>query len=191
MPLNLFLIGTALVTGGAIVDMGATIICCPGLEREGNPLILMLISEKVPLTIIYAAMALMNLIEGAIQLVLFACFLKSYPILVKSIPYKNILVTLKWLLGLSNIQNWKEIFMIRKSDFFFGVSSFAFLWVTQSFYRFYMALMWFEKVPYSFQVVPWGIVGVSILGLGFLIHYHVTQRHESELKLHSSVKTSK
>jgi hypothetical protein len=183
VPLKLFSIGAFIVIGGIVADMVATITCSPDLSREANVIILMLMSAKMPLNIIYASVVLISIIQSALALTLFSCFLKAYPILVESIPYKNILITSKWLFGLSNLQNWKDFLSFKKTDFFCAVCFISFLSATEYLYRFYVALMWFDKVPYSITVVPAIIVIISTLGLAFLLHYHIKKRHYAELAL--------
>lgn len=176
VPLNAFLIGVFLVVGSAIVDMGATVICSPDLQQEGNVFILMLLSEKFSLGFIYCFSLALNILAGSLELILWACFLKVYPTMIQSIPYKNMFTTYKWLMGSGEKKGLKAFFNV-KTDLHFGLPSCTFLIVMQSLYRFYMALMWFNLVPHSFTVVPLFILIASILGLTCISHYKIKQLH--------------
>lgn len=178
LPLNAFLIGVFLLAGSAIVDMGATVICSPDLQQEGNVFILMLLREQFSLGFIYCFAFALNILAGSLQLILWACFLKIYPTMIQSIPYKNMFTTYKWLMG-SGEKKGLKAFLNVKTDLHFGLPSCIFLIIMQSLYRFYMALMWFNLVPHSFTVVPLLILIASILGLTFISHYKIKQLHLS------------
>lgn len=177
IPLNLFSIAIFLVVGGAVSDVAATVICSPGLEQEGNLFLRMLLDIKCPLGLVYLAMAGLNILDISLNLVLFACFLKVYPTLIQSIPYKNILTTLKWIFGIGTLKSWRSI-LIGKLDFCYFIPSLAVMLVGQCLYRFYMALMWFHKVPHSYYIVPFGIASASFLGLSYFTHYRIKQRKQ-------------
>lgn len=172
IPIFLFLIGIFLVIGGMIADVAATVICSPSLDQEGNLFLRMLLDIKCPLILVYSEMALLNIMEVSLDLVLFACFLKVYPTLIQSIPYKNIFTTLKWIWGMGTVKGWKAI-LFGKLDFRYFIPSLGVMLVVQSLYRFYMALMWFNQVPYSYYVVPILIGSTSFLGLACFTHYKV------------------
>lgn len=176
-PLNLFLLGFFLFVGGAIVDIGSTFICSPDLKEEGNFLLLMLLSKNFSLNFIYTFTILFNIFEGIIYLTLWGAFLKAYPTLVKAIPYSDIFTTFRWLLGIGKMKGWYEILFNSKTDLSFLMSFLTFCWMMKITYRFYMALMWFDKVPFSYTIVPLSIFITAVLGLTFFTHYKVKKNY--------------
>ena len=99
VPLLALCGGIVLAVGGSIADMLATVLCSPDLSKEGNPIILTLLSNNCSIWFIYLVTLFYQILKVSITLYLWASFLKIYPSMVKSIPYVNFFTTLKWLMG--------------------------------------------------------------------------------------------
>ena len=143
----------------------------------------MLLSAEFSLPTIYTLTIIMNIIESAVAITLFAGFLKLYSVWCEAIPYENVKVTGKWLLGAGELKGGKTVLFSSKTNLSYLMSSIAFVWVLQSVYRFYMALMWFEKVLDSYMVVPTLILCASTFILLLMTHYNVKHIYKRKTKI--------
>lgn len=163
------LMGTFIILGGALFDIIVTVCCSPDLSEEGNPIALILFDLNVPLWGIYLTLFFCQVFIVGVTLILWASFLKVYPRIINTIPYKSLFTTCKWLFGCGQM-SFLDFILNRKLNYCFFISSCTFLMVLCHLNRWYFAMEWLELVPFS-RTIP-GII-ISITALFFLIRTHI------------------
>lgn len=171
--------GMALVIGSSIIDMAVTVMYSPDLSREGNPIVLMLFDLQAPLWFVYLFELMFNILFMTLVLVLWACFLKSYPKMLETIPYKNFITTFRWIMGAGNISllDW---FLCRKVDFYHMISLVTLMLVMGYFLRLYAALEWLSIIPISIifpKVAMLSIFSLSTLLFIAFTHFNLKKRN--------------
>ena len=167
------LMGTFIVLGGALFDIIVTISCSPDLSEEGNPIFLTLVDLNVPLWGIYLTLFFSQVFMVGFTLILWASFLKVYPRIINTIPYKNLFTTCKWLFGCGQM-SFLDFILNRKLNYCFFISSCTFLMVLSHLNRWYFAMEWLELVPFS-RTIP--LTLISIIAFFFLINTHKKIEH--------------
>lgn len=162
------LIGFFIVLGGALFDIIVTVYCSPNLSEEGNPIFLTLVDLNVPLWGIYLILFFSQVFMVGFTLILWASFLKVYPRIISTIPYKNLFTTCKWLLGCGQM-SFLDFILNRKLNYCFFISFCTFLMVLCHLNRWYFAMEWLELVPFS-RTIP--AITICITLVFFLIKTH-------------------
>ena len=153
--------GLFVIIGGAIFDVVNTLIHSPDLALEANQIIQFLFERGLSLEQIYYVSFVYQLIHVAILSVLWANFLKAYPIIIQSIPSSaNLWQTTVCIFAGPKASNFD--FFIGKVDCFYFVSSVTPILTSLSLYRWYLGLEWLELVPLSRLFVPSLICIVSL-----------------------------
>ena len=145
-----------------------TVFHSPDLSEEGNPIALMLFDLDVPLWGIYLILFFIQVCMIGSTLMLWASFLKNYSTIIKTIPYKNLFTTCKWLLGCGQM-SFLDFMLNRNLNYFFFISTGTCLIVLCTVNRWYFAMEWLHLVPLS-RTIPTVIIG--ILSVFFLIKTH-------------------
>jgi len=178
-----FLIGTFVILGGALIDIVVTIIYSPDLKEEGNPIILTLLNLDWPLWSIYLFCALLQIVILSYTLILWANFIKMYPSMIRSIPYKNLFTTYKWLSGAGQQKNFLDVLLNRKFDYTFFMFTIMFLLVLMHINRWYFAMEWIKLVPASNKI--------PIIINCFIILLFLIKAHKQVQRLSSTAVISK
>lgn len=169
-PFKPLFAGLVLIIGGAFFDITNTILHSPDLSLESNPLILFLFNYNFSLFYIYCMSFLGQILLVTNFCLLWAVFLKAYPIMLQKAASEDFLSTSIKLLGGVNANFWK--IMIGKVDPFFAVTSVIPVLVGLSFYRWYLGLEWLNLVPISRVIVP-VVISISTLIIYLMVSYRM------------------
>lgn len=170
-----FLLGALIIVGGTLFDIMVTLSYSPDLKLEANPIVLTLLRLNLPFWAIYLISGLHQVcIVGSIIL-LWGVFLKNYSQIVKTIPYKNLFTTFKWLLGCGQM-TFSDFMLNRNTNHYFGMLFFILTIVIAQLARWYFAMDWLEWVPRS-NIIPILIVVSTLIISIIKIHSHVKASH--------------
>jgi hypothetical protein len=152
LPMPAFLLGGFIVVGGASFDIINTIIQTPDLSFEGNPVARLFFDNNFSVLFVYVLGFLGQSLIILFALLLWAVFLKTYPILLREIknnPPKSFICT---MLGGPNA-SYFDLFL-GKVEPLYTVPAVGPLLVGSFLYRWYLGLEWLELVPISRVLVP-------------------------------------
>lgn len=178
-PLLALFFGGFLVAGGSFIDMTVTFIFSPDLSEEGNPVILCLLNNNASLWFIYLFTLLYQTLKVSINLYLWACFLKTYPNIIKTIPYLNFFTTIRWLMGCGKA-SLLDCFLGRNLQYHYLMSSVIFIIVMSCFSHWYAAMEWLKIIPIipSTTTLVSCIVFIALSILSLITHFKLRLNHQ-------------
>ena len=124
--LPLLFLGVVFVLGGSAFDITATVTFSPDLSEEGNPVVVALLNNNCSIAFIYLFMLFYQILKVSINLYLWACFLKTYPKLLNTMPYLNFFTTIRWLMGCGKI-SLLDFLLGRNLQYYYLMPSFIFI----------------------------------------------------------------
>jgi len=168
LPTKSFLLGSFIVVGGATFDIVNTIMQTPDLSFEGNPVARLFLDNHFSVLFVYVLGALGQSLVVFFTLLLWAVFLKTYPILLselRSNPPKSLICT---VLGGPKASYLDLI--VGKIEPMYTVTAVVPLLVGSFLYRWYLGFEWLELVPISRVLVPSLAVCFSLVGYLYFMH---------------------
>ncbi len=182
LPLFGLFTGIIFVLGGSIFDMTTTIICSPDLSEEGNPLLVALLNHNFPLYFIYLFTLFYQMLKVSINLYLWSAFLKGYPMILNSIPYKNFFITIQWLIGAGKM-NFSDFLLSKNIQFEFLVPCLCFIIFSSNFIHWYAGLEWLKIIPYGPDtiILAFWIILFSVLILAWMTHFKLKRIHKNKV----------
>ena len=179
--LPLLFLGVVFVLGGSAFDITATVTFSPDLSEEGNPVVVALLNNNCSIAFIYLFMLFYQILKVSINLYLWACFLKTYPNILKSIPCVNFFTTIKWLMGFGKM-TLSDFLLSKNVQFYFLFSSLSFITLMLYSFRWYVALEWLGVVPYpNIMMCILGIIFFSFLTLALVTHFKIKQAYMKKI----------
>lgn len=180
--------GVFLIAGGSILDMSVTVILSPDLSEEGNPAVLLLLSHNAPLWFIYLLMLFYQILSSTIHIFLFACFLKTYPTIIKTIPYSNFFNTIRWIMGCGKT-SFLDFLLFRNVEYDYLMPSLIFITVMSNFTHWYAAMEWLKIIP---TVVSSGMLAscailISFLTVVLITHFMLRYNSQYAIKANGHV----
>jgi len=165
IPLLPLCAGLFLIIGGAIFDVAITIIYSPDLTQEANHIVRFFFDLDLSLSQIYWLGLMGQTLYVSILSMLWANFLKAYPILLQQIQPTTFAKTFISIFGGPHAT--KLDLFVGKVDCFFYVSSLTPMLVALSLYRWYLGLEWLALVPISRIIAP---ITIAISAVFFYVY---------------------
>ena len=171
------------VAGGSILDMFVTVICSPDLSEEGNIAVRLLLSHHAPLWFVYLIGLFYQILHVSIDVLLFSCFLKTYPSVLKTIPYLNFFTTVKWLMGCGKVK-FVDLLLGRNLQYQYLMPSLIFMVGMNNLTHFYAVMEWLNIIPTgdSFLVVSCCGIFISLLTLALMTHFKLRNNLQYAIK---------
>jgi len=168
LPIGLLFGGTAFAFGGIALDMAATILKTPTLERESNPIARALLDSGHSVRFVCAYAVVAQSLFGAVICTLWAAFLKQRRVILRSAWASrppSALAFIKAATGGADL-TWRQwIFPIKASEMpraYFAVWVAAVVLLASCSYRWLLGLAWFSVLPFSYAP----IIGVAFVVAG-------------------------
>lgn len=168
LPVKSFLLGSFIVVGGATFDIVNTIIQTPDLSFEGNPVARLFLDNHFSVSFVYTVGVLGQSLVVLFTILLWAVFLKTYPVLLSELrnkPPKSLICT---ILG-GPRASYVDL-LVGKIEPIYTVTAVAPLLVGSFLYRWYLGFEWLELVPISRVVAPSLAICFSLICYLYFMH---------------------
>ncbi len=167
MNFSYLIFGLFLIIGGTSFDIINTVIHSPSLDKEANQIVCFLFTAGLSVKQIYCISFFYQLAYLALTSILWATFLKAYPIILRAMPERqNFWKRTLFLFSGPGATTFD--FIIGKVDYFYFISSITPILTTLSLYRWYLGLEWLDLVPISHLFVP---ILISITSIFFYVYF--------------------
>lgn len=177
------ILGALLIAGGSFFDLAVTVLFSPDLSEEANPVVISLLYHDISLWIIYFFMLFYQVLEISIDLFLWACFLKTYPNILKSIPYVNFFTTIKCLLGCGKMTRL-DFLLGRNIQYSYLVPFWIFIIIMGSFIHWYAVMEWLKIIPVILSTSILSVITLTISALSLLLisHFKIKNYDQDKIK---------
>lgn len=174
MPFIPFISGFLFMVSGTLFDIINTVIHSPDLSLEGNPIARLFLDMSFSINQVYVIGFISQSILLTLFTILWAAFLKAYPLILKNTPKSTF-----WRTGISLFGGSKVSFfdlIIGKVDPFFSITSVTPIILSIYLYRWYLGFEWLKLVPISRVLVPSIICSVAAIFYIYWSHKLINEK---------------